>query len=137
MLTVYEANDGTTFFIRDECKDYEKLLVEESNISELLGYPPLTESHKVHTKEAIQQYRDELSDLCKKAGFRKVLCEDLKTKNNILLRWLSDSPRPEVKVLNRLAFRLQCIDNTGVEWNQPAMACEANMEAGTDKKNQS
>lgn len=122
-ITQYKANDGTIFNIKEDCVKYDNISTRVDSI--LLVLP----SHKLEgcRFENGDGYIQHKSDVKKKLSNALVkLANDyfeptkLFTQFNYYLgRYIDDS---NTKCLNKLSYKIMCIDKNNREWGQPYFA---------------
>ena len=127
-VTMYKSNDGKIFESKDECHYWENFLLQINTINNYLKSPPEEmETYVKQDKDNVIKFRTAISQLCIDNNIAPIeTCKIFIEKNNILLRYLSDSNTNIANKLYELANRCMCIDMDYQEWDQPYYANKYN-----------
>ena len=121
----FKAKDGLIFDSEDKCLDYEKIvdLVELSlrNLDDSEEYNKDCSFSNgsgflQHSEKLVIQLEKDLIDICNKYFNPK---EPFERFNHYVGRLIDDS---NTKCLNKMSYKLMCIDKLNREWGQPYFA---------------
>lgn len=125
VISIYEANDGTRFDTKKECEEYEILLFKCELINAGIGKEVKLE-YDQFVQHDIEKVTQEWIHFCRLVGqtipnYSKLglECAYGKRHHSHIYRVISDS---NIKCFENLAFRFQCIDEYGCEFQQPYFA---------------